>query len=72
MCAGSSKGSGTESTKEATDFGLQQPKTKGICKEGDAVVALHLIGTSFVIKIVIVLGSRDTHGFFRCSLIVIL
>ncbi|GJT05532.1 pyruvate kinase, cytosolic isozyme-like protein [Tanacetum coccineum] len=40
--------------EEALDFGLQHAKTKGLCKEGDAVVALHRIGTSSVIKIVTV------------------
>nr|GEW32090.1 pyruvate kinase [Tanacetum cinerariifolium] len=44
----------TESTEEALDFDLQHVKTKGLCKEGDAVVALHHIGTSSVIKIVTV------------------
>nr|GFD07264.1 pyruvate kinase, cytosolic isozyme [Tanacetum cinerariifolium] len=54
LCAGSTKGSSTESTEEALDFGLQHAKSKGLCKEGDAVVALHRIGTSSVIKIVTV------------------
>nr|GEX27293.1 pyruvate kinase [Tanacetum cinerariifolium] len=54
LCAGSTKGSSTESTEEALDFGLQHPKSKGLCKEGDAVVALHRIGTSSVFKIVTV------------------
>lgn len=54
LCAGSTKGSSTESTEEALDFGLQHAKTKGLCKVGDAVVALHRIGTSSVIKIVTV------------------
>nr|GEW75491.1 pyruvate kinase [Tanacetum cinerariifolium] len=41
----------TESTEEALDSGIQHAKTKGLCKEGDAVVALHRIGTSSVIKV---------------------
>nr|GFA87185.1 pyruvate kinase, cytosolic isozyme-like [Tanacetum cinerariifolium] len=54
LCEGSTKSLSTESTKEALDSGMQHAKTKGLCKEGDAVVALHLIGTSSVIKIVTV------------------
>ncbi|KAK4409267.1 Pyruvate kinase, cytosolic isozyme [Sesamum angolense] len=43
-----------ESTEEALEFALQHTKTKGLCKVGDAVVALHRIGTASIIKIVTV------------------
>nr|GEU97671.1 RNA-directed DNA polymerase, eukaryota, reverse transcriptase zinc-binding domain protein [Tanacetum cinerariifolium] len=52
LCEWSTKSLSTESTEEALDSGMQHTKTKGLCKEGDAVVALHRIGTSSVIKIV--------------------
>ncbi|KAI3791244.1 hypothetical protein L2E82_04945 [Cichorium intybus] len=51
---GSAKASNMESTEEALTFGLQHAKSKGLCKDGDAVVALHRVGTSSVIKIVTV------------------
>lgn len=54
LCAGSARASHAESTEEALDFALQHAKTKGLCKEGDAVVALHRVGTASVIKIVTV------------------
>uniref|UniRef100_A0A166GSW6 Pyruvate kinase n=1 Tax=Daucus carota subsp. sativus TaxID=79200 RepID=A0A166GSW6_DAUCS len=54
LCAGSARASHAESTEEALDFALQHAKTKGLCKVGDAVVALHRVGTASVIKIVTV------------------
>lgn len=54
LFVGSTKCLSSESTEEGLDFGLQHEKTKGFCNEGDAVVALHRIGTSSVIKIVTV------------------
>nr|GEX77324.1 RNA-directed DNA polymerase, eukaryota, reverse transcriptase zinc-binding domain protein [Tanacetum cinerariifolium] len=51
LCEGSTKRLSTKSTEEALDSGMQHAKTKGLCKEGDAVVALHRIRTSSVIKI---------------------
>ncbi|CAI9265859.1 unnamed protein product [Lactuca saligna] len=51
---GSAKASNMESTEEALEFGLQHAKSKGLCKEGDAVVALHRVGTASVIKIIYV------------------
>ncbi|GKB08833.1 reverse transcriptase domain-containing protein [Tanacetum coccineum] len=61
----STKGSSTESTEEALDFGMQHAKTKGLCKEGDAVVALHRIGTSSVINIVTDLGRPASDAALR-------
>ncbi|KAG6397228.1 hypothetical protein SASPL_143394 [Salvia splendens] len=54
LCAGSARASHEESTEEALEFSLQHAKTKGLCKAGDAVVALHRIGTASIIKIVTV------------------
>ncbi|XP_047973751.1 pyruvate kinase, cytosolic isozyme-like [Salvia hispanica] len=54
LCAGSAKASHEESTEEALEFSLEHAKTKGLCKAGDAVVALHRIGTASIIKIVTV------------------
>ncbi|KAK4408614.1 Pyruvate kinase, cytosolic isozyme [Sesamum angolense] len=54
LCAGSARASHEESTEEALEFALQHAKTKGLCKVGDAVVALHRIGTASIIKIVTV------------------
>nr|DAD30184.1 TPA_asm: hypothetical protein HUJ06_031652 [Nelumbo nucifera] len=52
--AGSAKASHTEATEEALEFALQHGKEKGLCKPGDAVVALHRVGTASVIKILTV------------------
>lgn len=54
LCAGSARASDEESTEEALEFSLQHAKAKGLCKVGDAVVALHRVGTASVIKIVTV------------------
>ncbi|KAL2557111.1 Pyruvate kinase family protein [Forsythia ovata] len=54
LCAGSARASHEESTEEALEFALQHAKTKGLCKVGDSVVALHRIGTASIIKIVTV------------------
>ncbi|KAL3616387.1 hypothetical protein CASFOL_039777 [Castilleja foliolosa] len=52
LCAGSARASHEESTEEALEFALEHAKAKGLCKVGDAVVALHRIGTASIIKIV--------------------
>ncbi|KAL6966212.1 pyruvate kinase [Sarracenia purpurea var. burkii] len=52
LCAGSARASHAESTEEALEFALQHAKAQGLCKDGDAVVVLHRIGTASVIKIV--------------------
>ncbi|XP_010257721.1 PREDICTED: pyruvate kinase, cytosolic isozyme [Nelumbo nucifera] len=52
--AGSAKASHTEATEEALDFALQHAKAKALCTPGDAVVALHRVGTASVIKILTV------------------
>ncbi|GFQ07247.1 pyruvate kinase cytosolic isozyme [Phtheirospermum japonicum] len=54
LCAGSARASREESTEEALEFALQHGKSKGLCEVGDAVVALHRIGTASIIKIVTV------------------
>ncbi|KAJ0623792.1 putative pyruvate kinase [Helianthus annuus] len=52
LSAGSTRASYAESTEEVLDFALQHAKLKGLCKEGDAVVALHRVGIASVIKII--------------------
>ncbi|XP_043693807.1 pyruvate kinase, cytosolic isozyme [Telopea speciosissima] len=54
LTAGSARASHTESTEEALKFALQHAKAKGLCKIGDAVIALHRIESASVIKIVTV------------------
>lgn len=54
VCAGSAKETDEESTEEALEFALEHAKTRGLCNVGDAVVALHRIGTASIIKIVTV------------------
>lgn len=41
-----------ESAEEALEFAIEHAQTEGLCKVGDAVVALHWFGTSSIIKIV--------------------
>ncbi|KAK9063590.1 hypothetical protein SSX86_017463 [Deinandra increscens subsp. villosa] len=52
LIAGSARASRDESTEEAIEFALQHAKEKGLCKIGDAVVALHRVGTASIVKIV--------------------
>ncbi|XP_076891968.1 pyruvate kinase, cytosolic isozyme-like [Bidens hawaiensis] len=52
LSAGSAKASHAESTEEVLEFALQHAKVKGLCKNGDAVVVLHRVGTASIIKIV--------------------
>jgi pyruvate kinase len=54
LIAGSARASHDESTEGAIEFALQHAKEKGLCKIGDAVVALHRVGTASIIKIVTV------------------
>ncbi|KAI7752243.1 hypothetical protein M8C21_023164 [Ambrosia artemisiifolia] len=54
LIAGSARASHDESTEEAIEFALQHAKDKGLCKNGDSVVALHRVGTASIIKIVTV------------------
>ncbi|KAI7756005.1 hypothetical protein M8C21_026501 [Ambrosia artemisiifolia] len=54
LIAGSARASHDESTEEAIEFALQHAKEKGLCKNGDAVVALHRVGTASIVKIVTV------------------
>ncbi|KAH7667378.1 Pyruvate kinase protein [Dioscorea alata] len=54
LSAGSARASHSESTEEALEFAMQHGKTIGLCKSGDAVVALHRVGASSVIKILTV------------------
>ncbi|XP_050369517.1 pyruvate kinase, cytosolic isozyme [Argentina anserina] len=54
LSAGSSRASHAETTEEALEFAIQHGKAKGLCKNGDAVVALHRDGNASVIKILTV------------------
>ncbi|KAF2303963.1 hypothetical protein GH714_025320 [Hevea brasiliensis] len=54
LYAGSARASHAETTEEALDFAIQHAKTKGLCKNGDSVVALHRVGTASIIKIITV------------------
>ncbi|KAL9996818.1 putative pyruvate kinase [Helianthus debilis subsp. tardiflorus] len=54
LIAGSARASHDESTEEAIEFALEHAKEKGLCKNGDAVVALHRVGTASIVKIVTV------------------
>ena len=54
LSAGSARASHTETTEEALDFAIQYAKTKGLCNNGDSVVALHRVGVASVIKILTV------------------
>ncbi|KAL7615144.1 pyruvate kinase, cytosolic isozyme [Lactuca sativa] len=54
LIAGSARASHDESTEEAIEFALKHAKEKGLCQDGDAVVALHRVGTASIIKIVTV------------------
>ncbi|KAF4372300.1 hypothetical protein G4B88_007044 [Cannabis sativa] len=54
LSAGSSRASSAETTEEALEFAIQHAKSKGLCKIGDSVVALHRDGTASVIKILTV------------------
>ncbi|CAI8617636.1 unnamed protein product [Vicia faba] len=54
LSAGSARASHAETTEEALDFAIQYAKTKGLCKNGDSVVALHRVGVASIIKILTV------------------
>ncbi|XP_076925226.1 pyruvate kinase, cytosolic isozyme-like [Bidens hawaiensis] len=54
LIAGSARASCEELTEEAIEFALKHAKEKGLCEVGDAVVALHRIGTESIVKIVTV------------------
>ncbi|XVF19149.1 hypothetical protein REPUB_Repub11eG0084200 [Reevesia pubescens] len=54
LYAGSARASHEETTEEALEFAIQHGKAKGLCQNGDSVVALHRIGTASVIKILTV------------------
>lgn len=54
LYAGSARASHAETTEEAIEFAVDHAKSKGICKKGDSVVALHRVGTASVIKIITV------------------
>ncbi|KAJ4970315.1 hypothetical protein NE237_003414 [Protea cynaroides] len=54
LTAGSARASDAESTEEVLEFALKHAVEKGLCKIGDAVVALHRIESSSIIKIVTV------------------
>ncbi|KAI9077454.1 hypothetical protein K1719_040573 [Acacia pycnantha] len=54
LSAASARASHDETTEEAIEFAIQHAKKKGLCKNGDAVVALHRVGTASIIKILTV------------------
>ncbi|XP_044482222.1 pyruvate kinase, cytosolic isozyme-like [Mangifera indica] len=54
LYAGSARASHSETTEEAIEFAIDHAKTRGFCKKGDSVVALHRVGTASVIKILTV------------------
>ena len=54
LAEGSSKATDTESTDVILQAALKSATKKGLCKVGDAIVALHRIGSASVIKICVV------------------
>ena len=54
LSAASARASHAETTEEAIEFAMQHAKSKGLCHNGDSVVALHRVGTASVIKILTV------------------
>ncbi|KAG7035785.1 hypothetical protein SDJN02_02583 [Cucurbita argyrosperma subsp. argyrosperma] len=54
LSTASARSSHAETTEEAIEFAIQHAKLKGLCKNGDSVVALHRVGTASVIKILTV------------------
>ncbi|EXB96338.1 Pyruvate kinase, cytosolic isozyme [Morus notabilis] len=54
LAEGSAKATDAESTEVILEAALKSAIERGLCKPGDAVVALHRIGTSSVIKICVV------------------
>ncbi|KAK7317174.1 hypothetical protein RJT34_01174 [Clitoria ternatea] len=54
LSAASARASHAETTEEAIEYAIQHAKAKGLCKNGDSVVALHRVGTASVIKILTV------------------
>ncbi|KAG8485705.1 hypothetical protein CXB51_019026 [Gossypium anomalum] len=62
LYAGSARASHEETTGEALEFAIQHAKTKGLCQNGDSIVALHRIGTASVIKILNVKWLTSSLG----------
>ncbi|XP_022153828.1 pyruvate kinase, cytosolic isozyme [Momordica charantia] len=54
LSTASARSSHAETTEEAIEFSIHHAKSKGLCKNGDSVVALHRVGTASVIKILTV------------------
>uniref|UniRef100_A0A7N2KJS3 Pyruvate kinase n=1 Tax=Quercus lobata TaxID=97700 RepID=A0A7N2KJS3_QUELO len=54
LAEGSAKATDAESTEVILEAALKSATQKGLCKPGDAVVALHRIGAASVIKICVV------------------
>lgn len=54
LSAGSARASDAETIEEALLFALEHAKSKGMCKHGDSVVALHKVDNASVIKIMTV------------------
>eukprot|EP00252_Welwitschia_mirabilis_P004993 TRINITY_DN15377_c0_g1_i1.p1 TRINITY_DN15377_c0_g1~~TRINITY_DN15377_c0_g1_i1.p1 ORF type:complete len:511 (-),score=85.38 TRINITY_DN15377_c0_g1_i1:329-1861(-) len=51
LAEGSAKATDSESTEVILDAALKTAQARGLCKKGDAIVALHRIGIASVIKI---------------------
>ena len=51
LAEGSPKATDSESTEMVLDAALKTEIAKGLCKKGDAIVTLHRIGVTSVIKI---------------------
>ncbi|KAF3784105.1 Pyruvate kinase cytosolic isozyme [Nymphaea thermarum] len=51
LAEGSAKATDAESTEVILDAALKSASERGLCKKGDAIVALHRIGVASVIKI---------------------
>ncbi|KAK7826786.1 pyruvate kinase, cytosolic isozyme [Quercus suber] len=51
LSAGSARASDAETTEEALEFAIHFAKEKGLCKNGDSVVALHKLDNASIIKI---------------------
>jgi pyruvate kinase len=54
LAEGSAKATDAESTEVILEAALKSATKRGLCKPGDAVVALHRIGAASVIKICLV------------------
>ncbi|RVW51249.1 Pyruvate kinase, cytosolic isozyme [Vitis vinifera] len=63
LAEGSAKATDAESTEVILDAALKSATERGLCKAGDAVVALHRIGSASVIKICLSVGGPSYFPF---------